>query len=50
VVDSWREGHRVERIPVDRGDFDRFTDGDLVEVKVAGGLVGIPWVAGVSRP
>jgi hypothetical protein len=50
VVTSWRVGHRVERIPVDRGDFDRFSYGDLVEVKVAGGLVGIPWVAGVSRP
>ncbi len=50
VVDSWRVGQRVERIPVDRGDFDRFSYGDLVEIKVAGGLVGIPWVAGVSRP
>jgi hypothetical protein len=50
VVTSWRPGHRVERIPVDRGDFDRFSYGDFVEVKVAGGLVGIPWVAGVSRP
>jgi hypothetical protein len=49
-VTSWRPGHRVERIPVDRGDFDRFSYGDLVEVKVASGLVGIPWVAGVSRP
>ncbi len=50
VVTSWRAGHRVERIPVDRGDFDRFSYGDLLEVKVAGGLVGIPWVEGVSRP
>jgi hypothetical protein len=50
VVDSWREGHLVERIPVDRADFDRFSDGDFLQVKVAGGLVGIPWVAGVSRP
>jgi hypothetical protein len=50
VVNSWRTGHRVERIPVDRGDFDRFSYGDFLEVKVAGGLVGIPWVAGVSRP
>ena len=50
IVPSWRDGHRFERIPVDRGDFDRFSYGDLVEIKVAGGLVGIPWVAGVSRP
>jgi hypothetical protein len=50
VVSSWREDHRVERVPVDRGDFDRFSYGDLVEVKVGEGLVGIPWVAGVSRP
>jgi hypothetical protein len=50
VVTSWRAGHRVERIPVDRGDFDRFSYGDLLEVKVLDGLVGIPWVVGVSRP
>ena len=50
VVTSWREGHRVERVPVDRGDFDRFSTGDAIEVKVGEGLVGIPWVAGVSRP
>ena len=50
VVVSWRDGHRIERIPVERGDFDRFSPGDTVEVKVQGGLVGIPWVAGVSRP
>lgn len=50
VVTSWRPGDRVERIPVDRGDFDRFTSGEFIGVKVADGLVGIPWVAGVSRP
>lgn len=50
VVLSWRPGHRIERIPVERGDFDRFTSGDLISVKIADGLVGIPWVAGVSRP
>ena len=49
VVTSWREGHRLERIPVDRGDFDRFNRGDFVAVEVEDGLVGIPWVAGVSR-
>lgn len=50
VVASWRPGHRIERVPVDRGDFDRFTTGDFIKVKVGDGLVGIPWIAGVSRP
>lgn len=50
VVASWRPGHRIERIPVDRGDFDRFSRGEFVEIKVADGLVAIPWVAGISRP
>ncbi len=49
VVISWRESHRVERIPVVRSDFDVTSPGDILEVKVMGGLVGIPWVAGVSR-
>ncbi len=48
IVTSWREGHLVERLPVDRGDFERFSSGESVEVKVADGLVGIPWIAGVS--
>jgi hypothetical protein len=50
IVMSWREGHRVERIPVDRGDFDAFTSGDLIQVKVGGGLVGISWIVGVTHP
>src|SRR5580693_10369265 len=48
IVTSWRAGRRFERIPVDRGDFDRVSRGDVVEVQVRAGLVGIPWVAGVS--
>jgi hypothetical protein len=48
VVTSWRDGHLVERVPVDRTDYERFTSGDMVDVKVEDGLVGIPWVAGVS--
>ncbi len=48
IVTSWREGHHLERIPVDRVDFDRFTKGDLVDVQVKDGLVSIPWVTGVS--
>jgi hypothetical protein len=50
IVTSWREGQRFERIPVDRGDYDRFSTGDSIEVQVQGGLVGISWVAGVSHP
>lgn len=50
IVTSWREGQRFERIPVDRGDYDRFSTGDSIEVQVQGGLVGISWVTGVSHP
>jgi len=49
VVESWREGHRFERVAVSRTDYDRFHPGDFVVVRVGGGLVGIPWVAGVDR-
>ena len=48
VVTSWRDGHLIERVPVDRTDYERFSSGDVVDVKVEDGLVGIPWVAGVS--
>lgn len=50
MVTSWRDGHLIERIPVGREDFDRFSDGDIVEVKVQDGLIGIPWIGGVSHP
>jgi hypothetical protein len=50
IVNSWREGHRFERVPIDQSDFYRFAAGDVVEVQVKGGLVGIPWVSGVTRP
>ncbi len=49
VVTSWLEGHRLERVPVSRGDFDLFNVGDTVDVQVQDGLMGIPWVSGVSR-
>lgn len=49
IVRSWREGDAFERIAVDRIDFDQFSDGDRIEIKVKDGLVGIPWVAGVVR-
>jgi hypothetical protein len=50
IVQSWREGNHFERIPVTRADFDRFSRGDQVEVKIKDGLADIPWVAGVSHP
>jgi hypothetical protein len=49
IVTPWRAGGDIERIPVDRSDFDRFSSGDIVEVKFQDGLVGIPWISGVSR-
>jgi hypothetical protein len=50
VVTSWRDDHRLERIPIDRSDFDFYHAGDPVDIKVQEGLVGIPWIAGVSSP
>ncbi|HEV2288700.1 MAG TPA: hypothetical protein VGR81_07085 [Candidatus Acidoferrales bacterium] len=47
IVDSWRDGRGVERIAVSRQDFDRFREGQLVEVRVEGGFVGIPWIFGI---
>lgn len=49
VVTSWRENGKLERIPVDHVDFDRTFAGDTVDVNIKDGLVGIPWVTGVSR-
>jgi hypothetical protein len=47
VVQSWRPGVRFERIPISADQFDRFQKGDVVEVRVQDGLVGIPWVRAV---
>lgn len=49
LVRSWREGQKVERLPVDSYDFDRFNVGDAVVVRVQPGALGIPWVYGVFR-
>ena len=38
-----------ERLAVDSDDFDRFNIGDLVEVAVEPGALGIPWYYGVYR-
>ena len=49
IVRSWRPDARVERLPVDEDDYFRFQPGDTVDVHIAGGLVGIPWVYSVLR-
>jgi hypothetical protein len=50
VVTSWRDEHPVERIPVERDDYQRFQVGDKVVVEMQDGVVGIPWVSSVHRP
>jgi hypothetical protein len=49
LVSSWRLDKRVERLAVDSDDFDRFHDGDKINVGVAPGALGIPWFYGVYR-
>lgn len=49
IVRSWRDGDEYERIDVDRIDFNQFADGDPIEIKIKDGLVGIPWVVGVTH-
>ena len=49
IVRSWRPDGRVERLPVDEDDYFRFQPGDTVDVHIAPGLVGIPWVYSVLR-
>lgn len=48
-VEGWRAGQKIERLPVDSDDFDRFQDGDAVVVAVAPGALGIPWFYGIYR-
>ena len=50
VVASWREGRRIERVPVSRDDYERFQVGNPVVVQVQQGVAGIPWINGVYRP
>jgi hypothetical protein len=50
VVTSWRQGRLLERVPVDRFDFDSFHVGDGAVVLVQEGVAGIPWVNGVDHP
>lgn len=48
-VYSWREGRRYERLAVDSDDYDRFHEGDKINVGVEPGALGIPWYYGVYR-
>jgi hypothetical protein len=50
VVTSWRDEQPVERVPVERDDYQRFQVGDSVVVEMQNGVVGIPWVYSVHRP
>ena len=49
LVRSWRPGQHFERLAVDMDDFDRFKNGDNVEVAVEPGALGIPWYYGTYR-
>jgi hypothetical protein len=49
LVYSWREGRRYERLAVDSDDFDRFREGDQINVGEEPGALGIPWFYGVYR-
>ena len=49
IVTGWRSGQKIERLPVDADDFDRFENGDNVVVAVEPGVLGIPWFYGVYR-
>jgi hypothetical protein len=49
LVYSWREGRKIESLAVDSDDFDRFREGDKINVGEMPGALGIPWFYGVYR-
>ncbi len=49
MVHSWRQGLRIERIPISPEELDRFQKGDAVDILVQDGLIGIPWVRSVQH-
>jgi hypothetical protein len=49
IVSSWREGQKYERLAADADDFDRFKQGDQVNVGVEPGALWIPWYYGIYR-
>ena len=48
-VRSWRAGRSYERLAVDFDDYNRFHEGDRVNIGVEPGALGIPWFYGVYR-
>jgi hypothetical protein len=48
-VHSWRDGRKIERLAVDPDDFDRFREGDKINVGEEPGALGIPWFYGAYR-
>jgi hypothetical protein len=48
-VSSWRDGRKIERLAVDPDDFDRFHEGDRINVGEQPGALAIPWFYGVYR-
>ncbi|MGB7847106.1 MAG: hypothetical protein WBL63_15935 [Candidatus Acidiferrum sp.] len=49
IVYSWREGRKTESLAVDSDDFDRFHEGDKINVGEQPGALAIPWFYGVYR-
>jgi hypothetical protein len=49
IVRSCREDGGNVDLAVDQDDFDRFHEGDAVNVAVAPGVLGIPWYYGIYR-
>jgi len=49
IVPSWRTPGAWEHLAVDADDFDRFKDGDEIQVATEPGALGIPWLYGVYR-
>lgn len=49
IVISWREGHEYERVPVSADELAEFHVGESVVVEIHPGLIGIPWVADVTK-
>jgi hypothetical protein len=47
VVPSWRLNRKIERIPIHRETYSLFSSGELVEIHVRDGAIGIPWCESV---
>ncbi|HXJ16280.1 MAG TPA: hypothetical protein VNM68_03685 [Candidatus Polarisedimenticolia bacterium] len=49
TVNSWRQGRRVESIPVDSRIYPKLPESGSIVVSVKPGLLGIPWVSGFEH-